>query len=409
MLFSSPPTAPQRDIDFYGRAIVAIPAKDEAEHLPACLRALSHQVDDAGRPLPPDAFGVIVFANNCSDDSAVIVNRAALAGPYDIRVVEANLPKAQAHAGGARRAAMDLAEAWLRAAGKWSGVILTTDADSRVSPTWIYANLNAFARGADAVLGQISLDQDGERLPAALHARGKLESVYGGLLTEISARLDPQASNPWPHHATISGASLALRRDVYLRIGRLPRVRLGEDKALVAALRRQDARIRFAPEVSVVTSGRIAGRAVGGVADTLRLRAGDPSALCDDLLEPCGIALRRALWRGRLRREGFAGAERWREALRLPPAVIRRVKTAGTFGAAWRAIELSSPALATRLLAPSDLPGEIVRAERLLRRLQLWAAPGEDVEAVFGSPDLMGDFGGAIETSYEEFDRLVGR
>ena len=409
MFVTSPPTAPSYDFDFFGRAIVAIPAKDEAEHLPACLQALSGQVDFAGRPLPCDAFGVIVFANDCSDDSAAIVSRAALTAPVDIRVVEAKLPTEHAHAGGARRAAMDLAEAWLRAAGKWSGVILTTDADSAVSPTWIFANLEAFAQGADAVLGQIALDKDGERLPSALHARGKLESVYGDLLAEIAARLDPEIGNPWPHHATVSGASLAVRRDVYLRIGRLPRVRLGEDKALVAALRRHDARIRFAPEVTVVTSGRTAGRAVGGVADTLRLRADDPTALCDESLEPCAVALRRALWRGRLRREGFAGAPRWREALRIPAGAARRVKNAGAFGAAWRTIEAASPALKARPLTPSELPREIERAMRVLRRLQLWLGSGEDVEAIFRSRNPTNDFGLAIEASYEELDGFVGR
>ena len=49
-----------------------------------------------------------------------------------VRVVEARLPPAAAHAGAARRAAMDLAEAWLVEGGERDGVILTTDADSQV-------------------------------------------------------------------------------------------------------------------------------------------------------------------------------------------------------------------------------------------------------------------------------------
>jgi hypothetical protein len=218
------------------------------------------------------------------------------------------------------------------------------------------------------VLGRISLDADGEKLPPQLHARGRLEAVYEDLLTEIAARLDPQACNPWPHHSTISGASLALTRDLYLRVGRLPLVPLGEDKALVAAMRRHDARIRFTPEAAVVTSGRVAGRAPGGVADTLRLRSSDPGALCDASLEPCTTAYRRALWRGRLRRDGFLPPMRWRAALRLPLSVCN-VARFRTFGAAWERIEQTSPVLAPRPLSPAELPHQIELATRGLRRL----------------------------------------
>ena len=253
-------------------AVVAVPAKDEAERLPACLSALDKQIDERGRPLPSGTFGVVFFVNNSRDDSAEIIRRASLHMSVEVRIVEAKLPCELSHAGGARKMAMDLAAAWLGERSACEGVLLTTDADSRVAPDWICANLKAFAQGAEVVLGQISLDEEGDRLSAALHVRGKLEAVYEGLLNELSVRLDPQDCNPWPHHSTISGASLALTRALYRRVGGLPLVPLGEDKALVAELRRCDARIRFAPEAKVVTSGRTIGRAPGGVADTLLLR-----------------------------------------------------------------------------------------------------------------------------------------
>ena len=44
-------------------------------------------------------------------------------------------------------------------------MILTTDADSQVAPNWIAENLAAFGLGADAVLGRIDLDDEGELLP----------------------------------------------------------------------------------------------------------------------------------------------------------------------------------------------------------------------------------------------------
>jgi hypothetical protein len=115
----------------------------------------------------------------------------------DVHVVEARLPSADAHAGAARRAAMDLAEAWLVEAGEKDGVILTTDADSQVAPNWIAENLAAFAAGAEAVLGRIDLDEEGAYLPEALHRRGELEDTYEKLLTELSWLLDPLYHNPW--------------------------------------------------------------------------------------------------------------------------------------------------------------------------------------------------------------------
>ena len=203
---------------------------------------------------------------------------------------------------------MDLAEAWLVEAGESDGVILATDADSKVAPNWIAENLAAFAAGAEAVLGRIDLDEEGTYLPEALHRRGELEDTYERLLTELSWLLDPLEHDPWPHHATISGASLGVTRAAYCRVGRLPRVALGEDKALIALLSRHDAaNSPLFDRPCCITSGRTNGRKAGGVADALRIRSRDPEALCDEALEPFRTAFARALWRGRLRRLHGAG------------------------------------------------------------------------------------------------------
>ncbi|MGA2042642.1 MAG: glycosyltransferase [Roseiarcus sp.] len=361
--------------------IVAIPVKDEALRLPACLRALAEQRDLSGRPLPPDSFRVVVFANNCTDGSAALARGLTAASPFEARVIERRLPPKQAHAGGARRAAMNFADAW----SEPGGVILTTDADSRVPPDWIAANLAAIDAGVDAVLGRVALDEEGVLLPASLHQRGALESAYEEALTELSALLDPLEHDPWPRHGTISGASLAVTVEAYRRVGGLPGVPLGEDKALVEALRRQDARIRFAPEITVTTSARVRGRARGGVADTLRLRSAEPDALCDEALEPFRTAIRRAGWRGRLRRArrrgGFALAGDWGRALGIAPGAADRIARTACFGAAWRAIEAQSPALAARRLAPADLPDQIAGARRALARLRGGSpAARQDVE-----------------------------
>lgn len=391
---------------------VAIPVKNEAERLPACLRALAAQRDKFGRPVAHDSFCVVIFANNCSDESAELARSLVQHLPFAVRIVEAYLPPARAHAGGARRAAMDLAEAWLVERGEDDGVILTTDADSQVSPVWIANNLAAIDAGVDAVLGRVALDEEGDLLPQALHRRGRLESAYEALLTELSALLDPLDYNPWPHHATISGASLAITREAYRRVGGLPSVPLGEDKALIAELSRHDARIRFCPDIQVTTSGRLNGRAPGGVADTLRLRSIDPGAFCDETLEPFRVAIRRARWRGRLRHlhhiDGAVGNGKWADSLGISFHDARRISRAATFGAAWSAIESASPLLAKRVLTPAELPRQIAGARRALARLRKGALSARQhvkPESVMAIPTL-GQHR-LVHTSYEELGSLV--
>jgi cellulose synthase/poly-beta-1,6-N-acetylglucosamine synthase-like glycosyltransferase len=366
--------------------VVAIPVRDEEERLPACLRALTHQLDRSGRPIPPAMVRVAVFANNCTDRSASLARKLGASWRLDIRVVEASLPPSAAHAGNARRGAMDIAEVWLMEGGEKDGVILTTDADSQVAPNWIAQNLAAFEAGAEAVLGRIDLDSEGKFLPDALHRRGQLEDTYEGLLTELSWVLDPLEHNPWPHHATISGASLGVTRTAYCRVGRLPRVPLGEDKALIGLLSREDARIRYCPAIHVITSGRTDGRAPGGVAETLAIRSREPEAFCDDALEPFRTAFARASWRGRLRRldaaERLVPDEDWVAELGLSGGDVDDIFEEPAFGAAWGAIEDRSPLFARRLLRPAELPEQISIAHRWLTHLrESGSGARQDVEA----------------------------
>ena len=115
------------------------------------------------------------------------------------------------------------------------------------------------------------------------------------------------------------------------------------------------------------TSGRLEGRAAGGVADTIRLRCAEPEAACDEYLEPALNARFRGNWRGRLRRlyveQGATAA-----CLAIGQKADRQ-QGKPTFGALWDAIETSDPRLARRLLRPSDLPREIIAARTILRRL----------------------------------------
>ncbi len=388
--------------------MVAIPVRDEEEHLPACLKALAAQVDADGVPLRPGLFGIVLLLNNCRDRSVAIAHSVPMPAP--MRMVVRELPPASAHAGGARRLAMDLAAAWLEEAGS-AGLVLTTDADSRVGPSWIADNLAARDAGADAVAGAIALDDaDDELLPDLLHRRGRLEAAYEAQLIEIGARLDPQPHNPWPHHATASGASLAVSLAAYRAIGGLAPVPLGEDKALVRALEADDARVRFAPNILVTTSGRLQGRAPGGAADTMRLRSLDPDAPCDAALEPLHAAMFRARWRGflrRLHRDGWiADAAAWAPRLRLSPSAVARLDFQ-RFGACWSEIERMSPLLQRRPLRPADLPGEIDEADVALARVRGGSIAGDEIKPEGGPPFLPPHRGETRHVLQGDLDGLV--
>ena len=347
------------------RAIIAIPAHDEAARLPACLGALGaqHQLGGYGET------AVLVLANNCSDDTAGIARSLAPTLPFRLLVQECRLPPALAHAGGARRTAMEAAAAL---AGPRT-TLLCTDADARPEPGWLAANLAGLAAGADAVAGTIRLDPaEAALLPPTLRRREALEASYAARLEALAALLDPLAHDPWPRHGTHSGASIALTLDAYRAIGGVPAVPVGEDRALFAALARLDARIRHCPAARVVVSCRLDGRAAGGMAETMRRRLDDPEAPLDARLEAAVPALLRLRCRRLLRRlrsgEAPLRGTGWLAmALGIMPQALRAALEAPGFGLAWDALEAAAPLLRRRPLRPAALPQEIARAEAMLR------------------------------------------
>ena len=254
------------------RAVVVIPARDESATLGPALRHLHGQVGPDGRPLDRAIFEIIVLANNCRDGSAAVARSFGADHPrLALRVVEVELPPAEAHVGTARRLLMDEACRRLLAVGRPRGVIASTDADTRVDPSWIAATLAEVARGADAVGGEIRTDRAGRATLGARARRAYLADVlYRRLLAELEARVDPDPADPWPRHHHQTGASLAVTAEAYSLAGGLPPLRTSEDVALVRALRRLDRVVRHSPDVRVTTSARRQGRADGGMADSLR-------------------------------------------------------------------------------------------------------------------------------------------
>jgi hypothetical protein len=364
---------------FRSPLVVAIPVKDEAGRIVNCLGVLSRQ---------HPRMQIVLLLNNCSDNTSTVVRDFALTSPIPIHQFEVTLPAEQATAGHARRMAMQVAENFVDP----DGVLLSTDADAYVYPNWIAANLLALREG---VAGRIEIDPaEAALIPSRLHEDDARECAYAALLDEIHARLDADPFDPWPRHDDHSGASIAVTIDAYRRAGGIPAVAFGEDRAFFEALRCIDARIRHAPEVRVVVSGRIVGRAAGGMADTIRRRIVQPDEMLDDRLEPALNAALRARLRRFVRTAWLTRDAIDRvvailsQALLIPSAEIRKAFSLLHVGAALAVLEKRSSTFARRRVPVADLEHETEQARTILDAccedgsqisLSAAAAPGDTV------------------------------
>lgn len=353
--------------------VVAIPACNEEDRIEVCLAALLDQRDLLGHRLQGHAIDIVVLANNCTDATAerarAIAAQAALrpSGP-SIHVREVTFPRAQANAGHARRAALDIADDMAGPAHE--ALLCTTDADSRVHPDWIIRTWAEHARGADAVAGTVEFDA-AEAASLALPAARVLEARYSALQAELMAALDPEPHDPWPNHVWSWGASLSVSCRAYRAVGGLPRAPLAEDRAFVALLREWDFKVRHSLDVRVTTSCRTTGRAPGGLADLIAAYRDGDDMPCDAELQPVSVVIERARCRRHLRSIlGTAASPAAADRLGVDRETLARALACTCFGQAWCTIQGTSTRCHLTRIMPADLPREIRAAEAALARLK---------------------------------------
>lgn len=339
---------------------VAIPAKDEEERIVPCLDACRTAIEKSGRP-----GRIVLLVNNTADRTVALALAWSREHRWPIDILEVGFKDRIAHAGGARRLAMDYARLCLGP----SGAVMTTDADSSPDPDWARANLRGLECGAGLVCGRIVLDSgEASRLPASIVALGDAEGAYSAAARRLIDRIDPDPHNPGAHHGNASGASLALVAATYDLIGGLPCLVHSEDRALAAAVKEVDLPVVYSDEARVVTSGRLDGRAVGGMADTIGTRIAEDDPWCDQHLESADATFLRASVRARLRR--FAGQPMqihgFLTNLGLSEADRLRAQALPHTGKLIACAESASPLLARRRLRCSDLPREHARLTRVL-------------------------------------------
>lgn len=217
--------------------VVAVPAHEEQDLLPACLASL--RVAAAQPGLPP--VRVVVVADSCTDRTADV------AGAAGVDVLEVCLRSA----GAARRHGLDaaVAGAGVPLERLW---LATTDADSRVPTEWFVDQLRWRALGWDAVAGTVAVDDWQE------HVRG------------VAERFSTRYAWNGPDHPHVHGANLSLSGAAYRAVGGFPPLALAEDHALVAALEARGLRVARAGTCPVLTSARRDPRSSGGFGELLR-------------------------------------------------------------------------------------------------------------------------------------------
>ena len=296
-----------RDMDL----CVCVPARNEADRLPTLLAALAAQT--WRKPI-----AVSIAVNNSTDDSLEVIRRAQAlhAGTLAIHAAQETFPPELAHAGSARRAAMDRGLERLSTGER--GVLVSTDADTRPPPEWLANIAAAIARGADVVGGRIEIEQ-AEPLPDAVQMLRAAWDRYWHRVRTIEDRIDPLPWDPSPRHGDHTGASLAIRANLYVACGRVPLLATGEDRALVTAALACGGRLAHPADVFTYVSPRRDGRAEGGMALAMQ----DLFDLAASGQRPSAPGFEhwreRAAWRRSLRaREGGQALIAKAEAL-LPP------------------------------------------------------------------------------------------
>jgi hypothetical protein len=245
--------------------IVCVPARNEAERVPGLLRSLDQQTWLRANTA---TLRTVLVLNNCDDESALVVRRIARELPrISLHVSEVEFAPKHAHVGSARGLAMDVGLAF----APINSLLLTTDADAIPHPDWVDANLRAIGGGADIVGGYIVGDKDEEALLGPGFVRRAARHLYyAELVDRLTSLVNPVPHDPWPRHSDHTGASLAVRGEVYAAVGGVPALPFQEDLAFVERVCRAGYLLRHPLDVRVTVSARLDGRAAGGMSDCLK-------------------------------------------------------------------------------------------------------------------------------------------
>ena len=225
---------------------IVIPARDEQELLPRCLRS----VQNARLTLPSYVTSdLIVVTDQSTDDTFKIAS--------DFVQGNGTVLETQAGCVGPARA-LGVQRALERYHGPRDRCWLAnTDADCQVPKTWLLDQLAIADAGFCAIAGTIDVDSFAE------HESFVFERFQRSYLIH--------ANGTHPH---VHGANLGVRADAYLQAGGWQDLSTAEDHDLWRRLQHGRHRRLSKANLRVLTSGRRVGRAPHGFADALAAHNG---------------------------------------------------------------------------------------------------------------------------------------
>jgi glycosyltransferase involved in cell wall biosynthesis len=222
------------------KAVVVVPAHNERERLPRCLRALA----TAAVCLPVPVLTVVVL-DSTDDGSDGLVGQFG----HDVHFVAVDA----GNVGAARAAGFEYARTSSDGIEPTDIWYATTDADSVVPADWL---LRMTAADADMVLGVV-------RIPS-----------WRNHTAAVARRYLHSYRSKGPGHNHIHGANMGFRADAYWAVGGFRALQTGEDVELVDRFEAARMRIHRDADLAVATSDRRDGRAPGGFAHHLRQLSG---------------------------------------------------------------------------------------------------------------------------------------
>ena len=196
---------------------VVVAARDEAAHI-------GHSLDDLlAQTYPAEACEIIVVDDGSTDATAAIVHQRVAAG-QPVRLLSTREACGRS---GSKKAALTLGIGQAR-----GELILTTDADCRLPPTWVRGMVDCFGADIGMVVGFSQIGRP---------AQGRGVRWGWEAVDFLCLMASAWGSAGQGHPMGASGQNLAYRRQAFLEVGGYERVKhraSGDDLLLLQLIRR---------------------------------------------------------------------------------------------------------------------------------------------------------------------------